>query len=891
MNKLITYTKNCSLLVVLLWFLSGTQLFAQQRLGDNMGNHKATMDLNMGAKNIVNAQGMAIGSATLTNTNVILDIASTNKVMVIPRVTNIANLTGTIDEGSLAFDVATSRFVIREAGAWSSFGSFNLSNGQIMIGNASGRAIPVALTGDITVSNTGVTTIGAGKVTINKLASGGTADANKVYGTNVSTGAPELISRADLAIPKYTQSERDALTGIANNYLIFNTSNRQLQIYDSSIPGWVALGSAPASSLPTVTTTAPGTVTEPDQFNVSGNVVSTGGFDVTSRGIAYSLTTAPTTSSYTVNAAAAGTGAFTVTLPNLTANTTYYARAFAINSVGTSYGNEITFTTVAAVPPTVTTTTPATNITNSGATSGGTVVSSKGSAVTARGVVIGTSTNPTLANAFFKTTDGAGVGAFTSDITGLNASTTYYIRAYATSAIGTGYGANVSFASSAASLPIVDLTSPVTKSGATQTGGGNIKSNGGAQITNYGVAWSTTNTFPTTRTTANSYSGNAGSVGTFTAPITGVAQNTTYYVWAYATNSQGTANGPSVTFTSNGPPVPGTPVVPAASNTVGSVTINGSITTDGGSPVTNKGFVYNTNGSPTLGASGSTDVNAGAGAGSFSSTVTSFTPGVTYYVRIYATNAIGGPIYGPQITFLAQPNGSVSYTSAGSYQWTVPTGVTSVRLQVAGASGGGQGGGFGSSGGIATGILSVTPGEILTIKVGGYGIASGGGSGNPIAGGFNGGGSGMTGGTTNGGSGGGASDVRRGTDNLNNRVIVGGGGGGSATGANGGNGGGSVGGDGLNASGTTLAGSGGSQSAGGYSPNNPGGGSFGTGGNAAFYGSNGTNGNGGGGGGYYGGGSGGMAQSGGGGSGYIGGVTSGAFGGSNTGNGYVIISW
>jgi uncharacterized protein (TIGR02145 family) len=94
-------------------------------------------------------------------------------------------------------------------------------------------------------------------------------------------------------------------------------------------------------------------------------------------------------------------------------------------------------------PPFITTTA-ASAITQTTATSGGNVTSDGGAAVTARGVCWNTTTGPTIASTT-KTSDGTETGAFTSSITGLTASTTYYVRAYATNSIGTAYGAEVSF--------------------------------------------------------------------------------------------------------------------------------------------------------------------------------------------------------------------------------------------------------------------------------------------------------------------------------------------------------------------------------------------------------------------------------------------------------------
>lgn len=91
------------------------------------------------------------------------------------------------------------------------------------------------------------------------------------------------------------------------------------------------------------------------------------------------------------------------------------------------------------------TTTKVTNITQSTATSGGNVISDGDATVTERGVCWSTSEDPTIADS--KTTDGAGTGTFTSSITGLAASTTYYLKAYANNSTGTGYGNIISFTS------------------------------------------------------------------------------------------------------------------------------------------------------------------------------------------------------------------------------------------------------------------------------------------------------------------------------------------------------------------------------------------------------------------------------------------------------------
>ena len=83
------------------------------------------------------------------------------------------------------------------------------------------------------------------------------------------------------------------------------------------------------------------------------------------------------------------------------------------------------------------------SISSTTATCGGNVTYDGNATVTARGVCWDTLPNPTLDGNH--TTDGSGIGAFTSSITGLDRGTTYYVRAYATNSVGTAYGNEVSF--------------------------------------------------------------------------------------------------------------------------------------------------------------------------------------------------------------------------------------------------------------------------------------------------------------------------------------------------------------------------------------------------------------------------------------------------------------
>jgi hypothetical protein len=196
--------------------------------------------------------------------------------------------------------------------------------------------------------------------------------------------------------------------------------------------------STPVLVLDTVYSTFP-TGTATVRFTTSGS-------GIFERGVCWGTSPSPTISQ---NKSIAGTGGFDFTLSfgGLTGGTLYYVRAYARNSSGTVYSNERSFYNPSS--PLVTTT-PISGITASGALSGGNVVSDGGLAVTARGVVYDTISNPTLSSGI--TSDSSGLGSYVSTITGLTPLTTYYLRAYATNSLGTSYGNEISFSTSTVNI-------------------------------------------------------------------------------------------------------------------------------------------------------------------------------------------------------------------------------------------------------------------------------------------------------------------------------------------------------------------------------------------------------------------------------------------------------
>jgi hypothetical protein len=96
-------------------------------------------------------------------------------------------------------------------------------------------------------------------------------------------------------------------------------------------------------TIPAVTTTSISLITQISASS-GGNVTSDGGANVTERGVCWSTLPNPTTAN-SKTPTGSGTGSFTGSITGLSANTAYYVRAYAVNSAGTAYGNQIRFIT------------------------------------------------------------------------------------------------------------------------------------------------------------------------------------------------------------------------------------------------------------------------------------------------------------------------------------------------------------------------------------------------------------------------------------------------------------------------------------------------------------------------------------------------------------------
>ena len=192
------------------------------------------------------------------------------------------------------------------------------------------------------------------------------------------------------------------------------------------------------------------------------------------------------------------------------------------------------------VLPTVATSTP-NNITPSGMTCGGEVTDSGSSEILVRGVCWSTQQNPTVNDP--RTTDGYGTGSFGSTVEGLEINTTYYVRAYALTANGTGYGEQCVF-TTLSGIPSLSISVPSEIGTTWAFCDGEVNDDGGFEVTERGICWSTSHN----PTIEGNHGANGAGLGSFPVNMYYLEPDTTYYVRAYATNSYTTAYSNEISF-------------------------------------------------------------------------------------------------------------------------------------------------------------------------------------------------------------------------------------------------------------------------------------------------------------------------------------------------------
>jgi uncharacterized protein (TIGR02145 family) len=393
-------------------------------------------------------------------------------------------------------------------------------------------------------------------------------------------------------------------------------------------------------SLAILTTTAVTEVTI-SSITTGGEISSSGGANIIVRGVCWGTSQKPVaTAAHTVDGK--GSGSFSSTITGLDPNTKYYIRAYATNSAGTAYGDEVSTTTTALTVPTVTTSS-ISQFTFTSATAGGTITSDGHATVTEKGVCWSESANPSIDGNHLAIT--SGTTSFSAEITNLTPGTTYHVRTYATNSVGTGYGSDITFTTTALNVPTLSTSAIVQGSIGynSATSGGTISNNGGSDIQAMGVCWSLSQN----PTILGDHSSDTPVGNTFVSQVERLQPGVTYYVRAYATNQTGTGYGNEISFTTNAVVLATVTTRAITQISFFSAASGGDITDAGGGSISKKGVCWSAFGVPTADSS---HTDNGSGTENFASVLNSLTQGTHYNVRAYATNS-KGTAYGSTVDF------------------------------------------------------------------------------------------------------------------------------------------------------------------------------------------------------------------------------------------------
>jgi hypothetical protein len=414
-----------------------------------------------------------------------------------------------------------------------------------------------------------------------------------------------------------------------------------------------------------LTTTTPATSITTTTATLAGNVSSNGGSALTDEGIVYSTSASPTIGSGTqVSAGTTTVGAFSSNVTGLTMGTLYHYQAYAINAVGTTYGGDQTFSTLAGAVLSSSSPTLTAQTTNYGTAATAGTFSVSGTNMTA-GILV---TPPT---GFEVSTDNA---TFSSTITvgaaGTIASTPVYVRLAANTVSGS-YSGNVQLTSLGATevdvaiasstvnavlptitdLPVTTVSTTAATMNATVTDGGaattvtflvstvqaTVAGGGGSVPTGSGNGLSIT-------------AGSGNTSSNFTDVV--LSAGTTYYYQVHASNSAGAVVGAVGSFTA----LPSAPSPSVAGNSATVVSIDWAAATGAVS------YTYDvaTDNAFTSIVSGYSSVSTTA----TGVTITGLSGGTQYYFRIKAVVTGGATgAYSSTLGFvtLASPNFTANY--------------------------------------------------------------------------------------------------------------------------------------------------------------------------------------------------------------------------------------
>jgi hypothetical protein len=473
---------------------------------------------------------------------------------------------------------------------------------------------------------------------------------------------------------------------------------------------------------PTVTTTVAASSITNTTASSGGQTLS--GTNISSKGVVWNTSTAPTVALSTKTDDGTGTANFTSSLTSLSPQTLYYIRAYTTNAAGTGYGDEKTFRTLSNPATAQASSLSATANSSSNIDLTWNAATFPLSGATNKGYVLlrATSPNsPSLGNSNGAApTAGANTTIVSSVIAenatsisnsglagstqynyllipytwdGTNATTYNYLTTSAPTANAT--------TQSGSTPPVLTTNAASSVLSSTATFNGEITSDGGASVTARGFVYSTSDATPTIGEGGVTDQASGSGTGTFNSSVSSLSANTTYYYQAYATNTSGTSYGGVISFTT----LKAEPSTQATSLVFSSITtssFNSAFTAASGSP---DGYIVIRSTSSSLSADpvdgttytagnslgGGTVVSMGSSISGISNS--SLSAGTTYYTFVFAYNNSGSnidyrttsPLSGSTITLTdapATPTFSIITTSGFTVDWTATTGASSYRLDV-----------------------------------------------------------------------------------------------------------------------------------------------------------------------------------------------------------------
>ncbi|MES2655985.1 MAG: T9SS type A sorting domain-containing protein [Bacteroidota bacterium] len=381
--------------------------------------------------------------------------------------------------------------------------------------------------------------------------------------------------------------------------------------------------------------------------NIGGNITLDGGAAVTSSGVVYSTTSNPLIGGLGVIDSTTNplvtTGSFTFNIIGLTANTKYYYSAYAVNSAGTTYTIQDSFTTA----PVVSTFPYTQNFDGAGNTGWNSVIV----VGSFNNWAVGTPTKATISAAF---------SAPNCWTTGLS---TQYVDNHDAALVSPQLDLTAFTSNAVLKFKHRFITESCCDGGFLEIsiGGGawtkveNVIGTGGNFNTTNGTAWYNLTTQGNSwADNSNAYSTQAGGWITSLIQLPGTSgQSNVRLRFRFVTDVSAVADGWAIDDIEVFSPAAPTVVTGTKSGiTTNFATIGGNITNNGGAGITASGVVFSTTPTPTLGGFGVVDSATSplATSGSFTVNLTGLTNSTTYYYRAYATNPVGTS-YGADSTF------------------------------------------------------------------------------------------------------------------------------------------------------------------------------------------------------------------------------------------------